>query len=207
MSHALSVLEFLDDIRPSGRCDDCLSDELDIRPRQNINIVCRPLHEAGKIERFKAACPRCGKTKLINTLVDPVRFGTVSIGQAARSPSPNPTPRPVAAAAAPTSVTPLDVEKIRTGIVHICKTVWRETQTEEAPRSIAAIIIQLRTSSAIPNHQANMMLTLCNLRNSHVYEDYPLGPHEMAIAMNAAAIVEDWWLGRASAGNAPKKVG
>jgi hypothetical protein len=86
-----------------------------------------------------------------------------------------------------------DVERARTDIVRICRTVWQRSQTSEAPRSISAVIIQLRSAGALPQHQANLMLTLCNLRNVHVYEDFRLGPHEIAIAAHAAAALSEWW--------------
>ena len=45
----------------------------------------------------------------------------------------------------------------------------------------------------LPSHQANMMLTLCNLRNVYVYENVSMGRKEMDIAVNAYGIVEEWW--------------
>ena len=187
MSHAYDVLELLENISPSGRCDDCLSEELHIRPRQTINLICRPLHAAGKIERFKAACATCGKVKLVNSLASPSKYGTIGAStskiQAASVLSP--TPAPV-----------LDVEKIRTGIVHICRSLWQETKTEEWPRSLAAVIGQLRKDGVIPNHQANFMLTLSNLRNVHVYEDIELGASEMSVAIGASQVVSKWWQSR-----------
>ena len=85
------------------------------------------------------------------------------------------------------------MEKTRTDIVHICRALWQGSQVGDAPRSISALINQLRNSGVIPNHEANMMLTLCNLRNVHVYEELTLGPRETAIAVNAESIVAEWW--------------
>ena len=187
MSHAYDVLELLENISPSGRCDDCLSEELDIRPRQTINIVCRPLHTAGKIERFKATCAMCGKVKLVNTLVSPSKYGTIGTST---------NKIPTASDLSPTPASVLDVEKIRTTIVHICKSLWQETKTEEWPRSLAVVINQLRRDGVVPNHQANLMLTLSNLRNVHVYEDIELGASEMSVAIGASQVVSKWWQSR-----------
>lgn len=66
---ARKVLHRLEALRPDGRCDDCLSVELDIVPRQAVNMVCRPLQASGVTARRKAVCSRCGRTKLVNALV------------------------------------------------------------------------------------------------------------------------------------------
>ncbi len=187
MSNTLDLLELLENISPSGRCDDCLSTELGIQPRQTVNIICRRFREAKKIERFKASCSLCGKVKLINTLASPSSYGTIDTKKRKASTESTSKTEP-----AP----PIDVEKTRTDIVHICRKLWQRTQTSEWPRSISAVIGQLRSNGEIPNHQANMMLTLCNLRNVHVYEDIELGRREMTIAVNAAGIVTDWWLAK-----------
>jgi hypothetical protein len=92
----------------------------------------------------------------------------------------------------PTAPTP-DVESVRTDIVRICRALWLRSQQEEQPRSISVVITQLRSSGTVPQHQANLMLTLCNLRNVHVYEELPLGVHEKAILTHAAAALAEWW--------------
>jgi hypothetical protein len=179
MTAKLEILELLESIRPDGRCDDCLSAELDIKPRQTVNMICRPLHAAGKIARDRATCSACGKFKLVNALRSAAEPRPVD----AKKPAPV-RPAPVAAA---------DVERSRTDLVRICRAIWQRTQKGEAPRSISAVINQLRASGALPQHQASLMLTLCNLRNVHVYENFALGPHENAIAVHAAAAIAEWW--------------
>ena len=96
-----------------------------------------------------------------------------------------------------------DVEKVRTDLVRICRALWLQTQNGEQPRSISVVINQLRSSGALPQHQANLMLTLCGLRNVHVYEGMQLGPHERAILAHAAAALFEWWEASPQRGQQP----
>jgi hypothetical protein len=170
------VLELLEEIRPRGYCDDCLSIELDIQPRQAVNQICRALFAAKSIERAKANCDRCGKEKIIN----------VRNHRAAADVTPK---RRVSSELSRS----LDIEKTRTQVVQICRELWRRTQADSPSHSISATIIALKNKGALPTHQANMMLTLCGLRNVHVYEGLVLGPREILIASNARELVLDWW--------------
>jgi hypothetical protein len=182
MTDSTLVLELLEDIGPRGYCDDCLSLELDIRPRQTVNQICRTLYAAKRIERAKTSCSRCGKTKITN-----VRGGQ-------HVPSTPPRQAPLPTLAKPSEPTaPLDIERARTEIVQICRQLWQRTQPSPPSHSISANINSLKNSGALPTHQANMMLTLCGLRNVYVYEDLTLGAREMIIAVNAREIVLEWW--------------
>jgi hypothetical protein len=87
----------------------------------------------------------------------------------------------------------MDIEKVRTEIVRICIQLWQQTQSEPRPRSVSLMINMLRNAGVLPAHQANMMLTLCNLRNVHTYEGLELGAPETAIAISGRKIVLDWW--------------
>jgi len=77
--------------------------------------------------------------------------------------------------------------------VRICRALWQETKPGEPPRSLAALINGLKGHAILPSHQANIMLTVCDLRNVHVYEGLELQTREMAVAVNATAIITDWW--------------
>ena len=52
----------------SSYCDDCLSKELNIKPRQQINQICRKLDENKIIIREVQKCTNCSKYKLINKI-------------------------------------------------------------------------------------------------------------------------------------------
>jgi hypothetical protein len=119
MANSAFVLELLDEIKPQGRCDDCLSEELDIRPRQTINQMCRALFAERRIKRVRGECGRCGKVKAAN-------FRDESL---AASPPKSRTTSPKAVEAQS-----LDIEKVRTEMVRLCRELWR--QTESAPASV-----------------------------------------------------------------------
>jgi hypothetical protein len=172
MSNTVAILALLDDLKPQGQCDDCLSVELDIQPRQTVNQICRTLAAAKKIERIKSQCVRCGSKVKITSIF---------------------TTMPAAAATGQkSSSTVLDIEKARTEIVHICRALWKKTNSGEPPRGLAALINGLKNDAILPSHEANMMLTVCGLRNVHVYEGLELQAREMAVAVNARAIIMDW---------------
>lgn len=62
---ASSVLRRLNKV-DEGVCDDCLSELLNIRPRQTINQSCNKLHAAGHLKRSKQNCSRCDEIKIVN---------------------------------------------------------------------------------------------------------------------------------------------
>ena len=49
-------------------CDDCLSDELLIHPRQQVNQICNRLAKKGSIKREGDMCDVCKKDKLVNSI-------------------------------------------------------------------------------------------------------------------------------------------
>jgi len=65
-----AILDYLSNERSSFFCDDCLSEELSIEPRQQVNQICRQLLSEGAIERFKQSCDGCCKIKLVNGNTD-----------------------------------------------------------------------------------------------------------------------------------------
>jgi hypothetical protein len=159
---------------------------LEIMPRQTINMVCRPLAEAGTITRIRKDCDRCQKTKLTNTY-----GGLADRKSIIESQSKMPTP---SRTSLPRVEDVFDIEKARTEIVRICRALWEESIDAERPRGHAAIIVELRNQEIIPAHIANMMLTVSGIRNSHVYELLELRERELVIATNAQAIIRDWCL-------------
>ena len=48
-------------------CDDCLSEKLDIKPRQQVNQICNKL-KIRTCKREVKQCSSCSKDKLINKL-------------------------------------------------------------------------------------------------------------------------------------------
>lgn len=182
MSNRDLLLDFLEDTSPKGHCDDCLSSRLGITPRQQVNIICRGLSTAGVISREKAPCAACSRSKILNSLVP--------------SPGGEPAhrvrePTSTYDTSAPSDV--VDVEKLRTQVVRICWDLWDRNEPRRTQLGISKLINTLRDKELLPRHQANMMLTLCGIRNLHVYERLEMGEREIAIADAAWGIIRDWW--------------
>jgi len=184
MTNSELILEVLDDIKPSRYCDDCLSDELQIKPRQQVNQICRGLEKRGRIAREKDSCSLCNKQKITNAISFVAR--PLSTGKKTSKSSAHYSPSFQGAL-------DIDIETLRTKIVRICRAIWSKRKKEIPPRSISIIINILKSEEIIPQHQANMMLTLCSMRNVYVYESFELGQRENSIASNAWSIVSEWW--------------
>lgn len=58
------ILDFIN-LKKVLLCDDCLSKELEIYPRQAINSGVRKLEKEKKIKREKILCDKCYKKKII----------------------------------------------------------------------------------------------------------------------------------------------
>ncbi len=189
MTYAESILELLDDVFPMSYCDDCLAIELGIQPRQQVNQIGRKLVDMRKTIRRRGTCSNCKKIKTTNEIVQSESksqsnedMQAVRESQAAYSVSDSIV-----------GIQQIDIEHARTEVVRICHNIWRERKFEDPPHSISTLINTLRSEYIIPNHQANMMLTLCSLRNVYVYENVKLGPREKNIVENAYSIIQEWW--------------
>lgn len=62
--------KIVDALSRSPLCDDCLSRECMIRPRQQVNQKCAYLLQVGQLIREKELCPQCGRMKLVNRIKD-----------------------------------------------------------------------------------------------------------------------------------------
>jgi hypothetical protein len=65
MTNKDKVLDFLSN-HTQPFCDDCISNEMGIKPRQQINSICRTLFNENKIFRLKSCCVQCNKEKVVN---------------------------------------------------------------------------------------------------------------------------------------------
>ena len=90
----------------------------------------------------------------------------------------------------------------RTQIVRMCHQFWRHHKNTRVPRSISVVINQLKNQDLLPSHPANMMLTICSLRNVYVYEAVAIQENEELVAKGAWAIVSQWWQGMMQSGDA-----
>lgn len=189
MTHADVIVELLDDAFPGAYCDDCLSRELGIEPRQQVNQIAHKLATKHKIIRQRGHCASCTKIKTINALIRPDT--TVPLARELMPALENRGDDSESVRAS--AVQDFDIEHARTEVVRICHAVWKKHRDDSPPHSISVVINALKYDDVLPPHQANMMLTLCNLRNVHVYDNMQLGPREITIARDAFAIIQEWW--------------
>jgi hypothetical protein len=61
------ILEYLNNNPQKAYCDDCLSERLYIKPRQQVNQICRKLAQEKRIHRNKSECSSCANYKLVNS--------------------------------------------------------------------------------------------------------------------------------------------
>ncbi len=64
MTHKDLIKEEL--IRCGPMCDDCLSSQTKIKPRQTVNRLCHAMVNDDLLNRSKDICPHCGSRKIIN---------------------------------------------------------------------------------------------------------------------------------------------
>ncbi|MBP7795104.1 MAG: hypothetical protein KA087_05465 [Candidatus Saccharicenans sp.] len=186
MSNSEMILELLGDIYPARYCDDCLSKELSIRPRQQVNQICRKLEGKGKLVRQDGLCEKCKKEKKTNTLKRNIQIAPITRHSQVKESNVSYGLR--------RSYEDTDaIEGLRSGIVKICRQIWSKNKSEEAPRSVSKMINILKEDGLVPFLQASMMLTICSLRNAYLYENAKMSQKEMAIASNAWDIILEWW--------------
>lgn len=183
MSNAEAILEFLDRFL-KGVCDDCLSRETRVQPRQQVNQVCRQLELRQTIMRPKARCELCGRSKTVN-----IARRRVSAPTAAMPPRAAPTPAgvPTGYPAPPTSI-----EALWKHLDRFCKALAGKHNISNGKNGLAALISTLTDNGAVPMHVANMMHTIRGLRNAYVHDDVPIGRRETVIAQAAWDIIREW---------------
>jgi len=187
MSNPEMILELLGDIYPARYCDDCLSAELDIYPRQQVNQICRKLESQGKLIRQEGLCEKCQKEKKTNIL-----NRNIQIMPTRKHPGVKESNLSICFTGSREDYSD-EIDRLRAAIVKICRQIWLKNKSEEAPRSISKMINILREDGFIPSLQASMMLTICNLRNVCLYEDVKMSQKAIVIASNAWDIISEWW--------------
>lgn len=179
------IIEFLEDISPEKGCDDCISKKTGVSPRQQVNQICRVLNSEEVLHRESGSCSLCKSHKLVNGL-------SAKHEQSQRLVKHEPTVSRVPGLRDIKSK--FDINNMRSEIVHICHTLWQKNRSLNNPQiGIQSLIIRLRNDKILPSHQANMMLTLCSLRNLCEYDNLQIGPNEAQVASGAWAIISEWW--------------
>jgi len=68
MNNKEKILQYLQkNLQPI--CDDCLSNILDIHPRNQVNQICRTLQKSNIINRSRSTCSGCKRKKISNKLL------------------------------------------------------------------------------------------------------------------------------------------
>ena len=185
MSNSDIIMQFLDKSKPNGLCDDCLSNVLKIKRRQQVNQLCTKLYSKRQISRKKLQCHGCHKVKLVNSIVkEPFIFVEGAVKKEDDLLKNNTKKK--------TYDIDLDINDMRSHIIRFCKELWKRNISPEEPSNLPGITSSLRNKGILPSHPANMMLTINNLRNAHDYEKQPLGTNETAVAKSAWEIIEEW---------------
>ncbi len=176
----LDVLE----AEPDGICDDCLSDIAIVKPRQQANQICNRLARTGVLSRDKAACSRCGESKLVNHLA------VLRINERAQQPrSQSSLPPSVVKPELKPKAQVERLDSMRRQMVEILDSV---EGARAKGQGFSERVSKLRDASTLPGNIACMMHTLNSLRNLCVYEGHVLGAEELRVVESAWVVIEDW---------------
>jgi len=195
------ILENLEIYR-DGICDDCLSDVTRVKPRQQINSICRSLANSKKLIRKKAECQVCKRAKLINIDL----LGTQksphpdSVAQIAESCLAYPE-QPDRDLGIEAKIRVLDEREISSGeIIDSCRremvrifNCLDRTSSRQGPQSFSERLSRLTNENSIPKDIFVLMRMLNTFRNLVVYEDLELNHSILGLIRETWDIVKEWW--------------
>lgn len=184
MSNIDTIIEFLEARQPNSVCDDCISQETNVEPRQQVNQICRRLERKGIIARSQEKCSVCESNKICNKIFS---TDTQTLNLFVKEASTQYSIKQII----PREET-FDIRDMRDHVVRFCRLIASAKILETAQNGVSRLISELRDSDLIPSHQSNMMLTICGLRNSYSYEKIDLGQNEIAVIKGAWAIIQEW---------------
>ncbi|MDD3925879.1 MAG: hypothetical protein PHT33_04405 [bacterium] len=152
------ILETLE-VFPKGLCDDCLSGVTNIRPRQQVNQICRLLKEEGTINRHQMVCPHgCSQNKkLINLLK------AKTVCEFSESKSRTDTRTIV------NGCFPAHLDDLRRQMIRMLDIIEGDTARGQG---FSERISRLRNDKTLPGEIACVMQTINAIRNLVVYEHY-----------------------------------
>ena len=175
------VIECLESM-PEGICDDCLSKQSKVYPRQQVNSICRNLSDIGKVKREKVICPLCCKLKTSNFLfAGEAAPSFVSVGKALREPA-------LAYGASER------LDSIRREIIGILNKVDPVRKAQAGNReTFSERLSGLQSEGRVPNTICTVIRLINSFRNLAVYESCILGSEELAFLEEAWRLVGGWW--------------
>jgi len=182
MNNPETILEFLE-ATSKAYCDDCLSKETRVEPRNQVNQICRRLQGELKLVRREGRCALCDREKKLNIIPGARQEGPAmpsSTTQASRTARLQPEDGP------------LSIEDLRNQLDRFCKALSAKHKFAGTTDTLAARISALADRGIIPLHQANMMHTIRSLRNAYVHDHILIGPPETVIARTAWEIITEW---------------
>jgi uncharacterized protein YutE (UPF0331/DUF86 family) len=162
------ILEVLENT-PSGLCDDCLSEKSNVKPRQTINMTCRPLAKAGILIRQKSYCSGCEKSKITNKLTKGINNSFAKV-------------------ATKSLLSDIDVVALQRQLI---KLLDHFDLTGEKD-SISQRIGKLRDKGVIPGNITVCMRSINGFRNLVIHEDYKLNDNEKKIVELAWITIQKW---------------
>ena len=183
MSNAETILEFLER-SPKGACDDCISRETRVEPRQQVYQICQRMEQRRTIMRRKGRCPLCGHTKTVSVIT-----AGASEPEAVESRRAPQSPVEVSTRCQSEAVS---IEALRNHLDRFCKILVEKHKFPNGKNGLAALISALSDRGIVPLHQANMMHTIRGLRNAYVHDHIAMDAREAAIAQAAWDIIREW---------------
>jgi len=175
------IFEVLENM-PEGICDDCLSKQSQVYPRQQVNSICRNLSDIGKAKRERAICPLCCKLKTSNFLLAEVTTpSSTGSSKALREP---------ASAYGASEM----LDSIRREIIRIFNEVDPIRRAQIGTReTFSERLSRLQNEGKVPNTICTVIRLLNSFRNLTVYEGCVLGSDELGFLEEAWKLVRGWW--------------
>jgi len=170
------ILEVLEKVS-NGICDDCLSRESQVFPRQQVNSICRELSNAGKIERRKALCSICYKSKLLNSLV--IKEGKSILEEGSEHKLSGRIEE--------------WLDSVRREIIKIFNKIDSKRRVSPNKKeTFSERLFRLQKENKVPATISAEIRLINTFRNAVVYEDYRVKPREFSLLKAAWELVKSW---------------
>ena len=170
------ILEVLEKVS-NGICDDCLSRESQVFPRQQVNSICRELSNAGKIERKKASCSICSKSKLLNSLV--IKEGKSILEEGSEHKLSGRIEE--------------WLDSVRREIIKIFNKVDPKRRVlPDKKETFSERLFRLQKERKVPAIISAEIRLINTFRNAVVYEEYELEPRELSLLKIAWELIKSW---------------
>ncbi|OQB27224.1 MAG: hypothetical protein BWY10_01517 [Chloroflexi bacterium ADurb.Bin180] len=194
MTNKESILEFLEANAPGGYCDDCLSEQLHIEPRQQVNQLCNGLAHQMRLARAKANCVGCGRNKTCNTLtaVPGEMLGELKATLYRRTSDALEVETPVSMEMRLEQDPSKAIVANWQRVLWFCRSLWEEKHGSECTLGLADLIDELGDMGVLRRHEAIMMHTIRLLRNECLYDGFAVRPLDARVSCAALKVIASW---------------